>query len=152
VWAEDPDPEEATMDKWVCPDPLAHKGYSCEEETTKGVVGENDPHRWEQRAMNTLPHPVFAAMCAILEKESDLLSVEPFWHHLQADSQGSKGSYEIRIHMNATPTIPTVLPFPVQSFQHAYELIQRLVERGHEVKLHHVGDVRFDGQILWVKA
>jgi len=128
-----------------------------EEETTMGIVDDVEAHHWEAKAMRELPAELVKSMFSILEREADLLSVEPFWNHLLAELQGSKGGYELEVVgcvqcRDQCDCDETSLPFPISAFQHAYELMQRLVLRGHEVKLHHVGDERFDGQILWVKA
>jgi len=119
--------------------------------TFKQAVDDVEAHHWESKAMRELPAELVKSMFLILEREADLLSVEPFWNHLLAELQGSKGEYQIEVDPT-TDWIRNALPFPISSFQHAYELMQRLVLRGHEVKLHHVGDPRFDALVLWVKA
>lgn len=116
------------------------------------------PRPWETQAMAQLPAGMVKGMLGALSKQPAATSVEPFWHMSLAAFGKSAGQYELEVLLDEDEDgfedqrHGVELPFPVAEFQACYELLQRLVKRGHEVKLHHVGDPRFDALVLWVKA
>ena len=115
------------------------------------VRKDEDPRPFETEALAKLPATMIRGMLAALAKQPELTNVEPFWHLCLASFGKSKGSYELELY-DERSGLETSLPFPVADFQGCYELLQRLVKRGDEVKLHHVGDERFDALVLWVKG